>query len=865
MLFSVIGTALILSVVAALTPLFLSSSSSAALFRELDGRCPASIAGTTTLFGSDPLSPPESMGDLIEQNRQVLRRHSTGHPALGEPEVILRGTVVSVATGDQTPPLTGRFLARDFFRDHIELIAGEHGPGVYVDDVLAGHMGVAPGDVFTFTAGSTTSQVEIQAVYAGLYDRLDDPYWCSVEDLLEPNTMGDLPPPPILVDPGYFEDNEEMTSVYAGYGATAGTWEIPVILEGLTVTRARETAEAMAEIDEVVVSEEFGEVFFFQTDPGVHSDLTVVTDRVEALTDALRSSILPLAGVVLIAGAALIAGAGSYWVDRKRIELQYLSAHGAGPGLISVKSVAEFLPAMVVGGALGWGAANLLIAVVGPSASVEPGSRLTSLWVASVVILVGIGAVGLVVASRAKTMLDPRPVRSRRLAWRIPALLVALAGAIWVRLSIGESAVTIGDSQLVGSVDPLVLFFPLFTFVAVVLFVAEMVIRAFPVLKRLGATSHGAYLASRRIVSAPTLVIALIAGAALPVATLVYAASLTRSATSTIDAKGRSFIGADISTPVFGLIDPPGEIADVSTVVIRSDRADLEAVTVDVLAVDGATFANGAFWDEAISGRPLEEILGTLSGGGDEGPLPAYVANGTAVDGVLNTTSGDVEVDIVGELAAFPGVRGSRPLVVVDRQRFVDVVADEDGRITGSRYFMWTNDRTEAEVEAAMAQAGINYAFTVNADTTLDQLKFAAVVWTFDFLEIYAALAGLIAIGGVLLYVDTRQRHRNLSYALARRMGLRRSEHLQAGFIELASLTLLGALAGIFAARLAAGSLYTVLDAVPETPPGPRWVGAIDLSLFAVLIALGVAAVAAVLAQRTADNADTSELLRHGD
>jgi putative ABC transport system permease protein len=360
-------------------------------------------------------------------------------------------------------------------------------------------------------------------------------------------------------------------------------------------------------------------------------------------------------------------------------------------------------------------------------------------------------------------------------------------------------------------------------------------------------------------------VIALIAGAALPVATLVYAASLTRSATSTIDAKGRSFIGADISTPVFALIDPPGGIADVSTVVIRTDRADLEGVTVDVLAIDDATFANGAFWDESLAGRPLEEILDTLSGGGDEGPLPAYVANGTTAGGVLNTTSGDVEVDIVGELPAFPGVRGSRPLVIVDRQRFVDVVADEDGGIRGSRYLMWTSDRTEAEVEAAMAQAGINYAFTVNADTTLDQLKFAAVVWTFDFLEIYAALAGLIAIGGVLLYVDTRQRQRNLSYALARRMGLRRSEHIQAGFIELASLTLLGALAGIFAARVAAGSLYTVLDAVPETPPGPRWVGAIDLSLIAVVIALGVAAVAAILAQRTADNADTSELLRHGD
>jgi hypothetical protein len=38
-----------------------------------------------------------------------------------------------------------------------------------------------------------------------------------------------------------------------------------------------------------------------------------------------------------------------------------------------------------------------------------------------------------------------------------------------------------------------------------------------------------------------------------------------------------------------------------------------------------------------------------------------------------------------------------------------------------------------------------------------------------------------------------------------------------------------------------------------------------DLSILAVLVALGVAALAAALAQRTADRADTSELLRHGD
>jgi putative ABC transport system permease protein len=703
-------------------------------------------------------------------------------------------------------------------------------------------------------------------VYSSLYGDLGDPYWCSVQDELEPNVMGDLPPPPILVDPGYFGDDDDLvTSVYAGYGSAFGVWEIPVILEDITATQALEAVEVLTEIDEVVVAAPIETIFFFPIDPGIHSDLELVTQRVQALTQALASSILPLAGVVLIAATALIGGAGSYWVDRRRTELQYLSAIGAGPVLIAVKAALEFLPAMIFGSAVGWGIANLLIGLVGPSPSVEPGSRIAAIWVTAAALGLGLLSVTLVVGLRARVLLEHRPSRGRRFPLRIPFLLLAAGGAIWVRARIGSSAVTIEENQLVGSVDPLVLFFPLFTFLAVVLLIAEIVIRCFPLLKRVGSESHSWFLASRRVVSAPTLVVALIAGSALPVATLIYAASLTRSATSTIDAKGRSFVGADISTPVFGAIDPPGDLAAVSTVVIKTERADLNGVRVDILAVDTDTFARGAFWDDTHSGIPLDQILETLSGDAVGGPLPAYVANGTVEDGVLRGGAGETPVVIHGEVEAFPGGRASRPLVIVDRQRYVDVVGDEDGRVGGSRFLMWTMGRTEAEVEAEMAEAGIGYAFTVAAATTLDQLKFTAVVWTFDFLEIYAALAGLVAIGGVLLYVDTRQRQRNLSYVLARRMGLERWEHLRAGFIELAGVSTLGALAGILAGGIAARSIYTVLDAVPETPPGPRWIGAMDLSILAVLVALGVAALAAALAQRTADRADTSELLRHGD
>ncbi len=864
-LLSVIGTTAILAVVAALTPLFISSAASAALRRELDGRCPVSFAGTTTLFGTND-TEPSSMIDLMEGNRVFLRDRVPTHPSLGPAELTLRGTVISIPRQGATP-LTGRFLARDNFRDHIELVDGDHGPGAYIDEVLADDLGVGPGNTLQFTAGtSSTQEVTVQAVYSGLYDRTGDDYWCAVEDVLEVNSMGDLPPPPILVDPDFFTDPEVMDSVYAGYGATAGTWEIPVDLDGITVAAAGEAYDTLSAIDEEIRAQAFvGGQFFFQINPGIHTDLATVTERVQALTDALRTSIIPLAAVVLVAAVALIGGAGSYWVDRRRVELQYLSVAGAGPGMISIKAALEFLPAMLIGGALGWGAASLLIRWVGPSPNVESGARVTAVWVTLGTVALGLLAVAVVVAVRCRGLLDHRPAKTRRFPWRIPILIAAAIGAIAVRVTIGDSAVSIAEYQLVGSVNPLVLFFPLFTFLAVVLLVAEVVIRSFPLLKKLGGRSHAAYLATRRIVSAPTLVVALIAGAALPVATLIYAASLTRSATSTIEAKGKSFVGADISTPVYGIIDPPGDIADVSTVVVKTERVSLAGETVDVLAVDRETFPRGAFWDESFSREPIEEILAVLAGDGTGGPLPAFIANGESEGGLLRGQSGEVEVVVVGTIDSFPGGRGSRPLVVVDQERYLEAVADEEGRVRGSRYLMWTSDRTEEEVERAMADAGIGYAFTVAAATTLDQLKFAAVVWTFDFLEIYAALAGLIAIGGVLLYVDTRQRQRNLSYALARRMGLQRAEHLQAGFLELGGLTVLGALSGLLAARIAARSLYNILDAVPESPPGPRWIGALDLSLIVLVIAVAVAGIGAVLAQRTADAADTSELLRHGD
>jgi ABC-type antimicrobial peptide transport system permease subunit len=96
-------------------------------------------------------------------------------------------------------------------------------------------------------------------------------------------------------------------------------------------------------------------------------------------------------------------------------------------------------------------------------------------------------------------------------------------------------------------------------------------------------------------------------------------------------------------------------------------------------------------------------------------------------------------------------------------------------------------------------------------------------------------------------------------------MGLTRREHLRAGLIEIGGLVVAGALVGSLTANLSARTIFRSLDALPATPPSPLWAGTIDLIAILVLLSVGVGWLASGAAQRTADNADVSELLRHGD
>jgi putative ABC transport system permease protein len=849
------GAAAILGLVASSTPLYVSSAAASALERELEGRCPSSYDLAVSSFLP-----------AAEQRRALTDNLVT---RLGSPVLVVEGTVATATLGDRSFPMKPMY--RTGFRQDLEVIDGGEGRGLWVSERLAANLGAGVGDTVTVRSGPERSDLPVVAVVADLNDRRAEPQWCAFESLLEPTAMGDLPTPLVFVDLDVlsFAHYDAAFATYGNVGINE-QWTIPVDIDRMTAAEAEQLVADLPRLEEAyqLAQDEYRagrperETRGFASEqPAIHTDLGVVTGRVVALGRALATSIDPLAGAVLVTALGLMGIAGSYWVDRRRSELRSLAARGVPPWALGVKAGLETLIPIGSGAALGWALARPVVALAGPGGPVEGGAVSGGLVRAGIAAALAVLVVVVVAAGRSRSLLHTAEAGHR--AGIGPLLpLATVATAYWVRSRLGDEAVVVGDRELVGSIDPLVVLYPMLAFAAAALLGGLVVVRLAPWAAR-ASGGPAVHLASRRIACAPLLATVLVVGSAIPVATLVYSATLTRSTTSTIDAKGRSFVGADVAAPVYGFDSVPDAYADRATVVALIDRADFVGQRIDILAIEPDTFTRGAYWDESFSEVPIDQLLARL---GDlvDGVAPAIVANGALGSGIVDARGMELPIDVVGTAEVFPGSRRDRPLVVISREALVSAIEQADRSPGVLRYLLWVSGEEAETVGDVLRSESIGFSYTLPASRTLDLLKFQAVVWTFDFLELYAALAGLIAIGAILLYADTRQRSRNLAYALARRMGLTRADHIRASFLETAIPVISGVALGAATALVTARTVYAALDPVPETPPGPRWVPAIELIVVTAIGALLVAWATSRISQRAADTADTSELLRHG-
>jgi len=213
-----------------------------------------------------------------------------------------------------------------------------------------------------------------------------------------------------------------------------------------------------------------------------------------------------------------------------------------------------------------------------------------------------------------------------------------------------------------------------------------------------------------------------------------------------------------------------------------------------------------------------------------------------------------IPIKVAAKVLAFPGMRAGSPLIVMDRDVLLSL-SDIGLEV------LWAK-APRPEVVSAMRRDGLVVVRSVTTGEVKETPQFLSLSWTFGFLQALGILTGLVALGGAVMYLEARQRSREVSYALSRRMGLGRGAHRRSIGLELGSILVVSLVIGGALSWIAARLVYKKLDPIPSIPPAPLF--RLPLVLLAASFAVVVLAswVGARWVQRAADRAKVAEVMR---
>jgi len=843
-LLAVIGAAAILTCASSSAAWFLSSASSASLQKMAAANCPNFVYPEVTLRGTADVGP--RYADLV-----------TGQFAtagLGQPyrtQVAASATPVSLGIASTQVRL---WYGADALRN-VTPLRSVPGRGVWITTDAAGQLRAGPGDMVTFAGGA---RARVVGVYRNLYEEPVRPYWCRYTNLFLNLAFANQSPPPIAIA----TDAATMTAVLTGDGDLFGdavrvdsSWATPIDGAHLTLTQARTAVAAQDRVAAALRAEYRPDDVVTRVD--ANPNLRDFADQATRIRDGLRGPVFPIALGGTLLALLLVGAAGSYWADRRHAEVRLLASRGVGPaGLAGLAALELTLPA-VVGAVLGLGLAWLLVRQLGPAPELDSWAPKFATVTSLAALVAGIALLAAVAGIRARNTVE-RPIGARR---RWPALVpwelavLAAAGLAYQQLQRGD-AVTVDHN--VAQVNLLLVAFPLLFLAGAAVLLVRLLMLLLPLLRRVSERRGPAlYLAARRVVSAPLVSATVLVAMSLPVGVLVYSGAITQTTAYTLDAKVRVFTGGAVQLISTNLPRDPSALNRVGTTVLRYEDATVQGDRVTILAVDPGTFPRYAFWDDRFAGRPLAALLADIRGPRSGGEVPAVAVRLGPGPHRVELGRRVLTVNVVDTAAVLPGQRVTDPLLLVD----VAALGPVDN--TAKRFTeVWTDD--EAAAQRAMTGQGMQL-FTVSTDAQVRNVaNFLGVTWAFGYLEALAALVGLVAVGGLLLYLETRQRQRVAAYALARRMGLSRRAHFGSLLAELVTLIGAAVCVGAGLALLAVLSVYHRIDLDTYRPPPPL----LTLPLFALalagLAAAAVAVLASAYAHHAAGRANTSEVMRLG-
>ncbi|WP_448625542.1 FtsX-like permease family protein [Geodermatophilus sp. URMC 64] len=849
---AVLVTTAILACAVASAPLFLSSARSAALQEQLAPQC---AEAAWPQIGSVAAAPAGTSPDELADYADSFEWTATGRTsepvlqvtrAVGSGGNAQFGMLVRDPAGE---PLTqpANLFWRPGVTSHVETVQGSDTTGVWLPASYAeaAHAGI--GDTITMSG----TQVAVAGVYTDLFETDPGPYWCDYQRLFLNLASANTPPPALVLA----TDEDTFFRLAAAAGFFSVQEQVRTDARTLSVTDARgllvdqERAQRAALPSDLV-----------QAQP--NERLADAVDRAETIERGLQGPVLPVAIAGGLLALVLVAAAGSFWADRRVDEVRLLAARGVGPAPLAGKAALELALPAVVGTAVGWGASRLLIAGLGPADDLDPAATTTAVWSAVVAFVVGLGCAAAVAGLRARGTaerpLGAAPRWPSLVPWEL-ALLVA-AGWCWVLL---ESRDAIVDDHGVAQVNGLLVAFPLLGIAGAAVLLTRLLTRLLPAVRRVAARrSPAVFLAVNRLAAARLATATLLVAVTLPVAVLGYTATLTSSSQRSLDAKVGVQVGAERAVVTVARLARDAQTAAVGTVVDRykgsATGAGGNRVEVQVLAVDPATFAGTAFWDDTFADESLDDLVAALTGPDTGGRLPVVAAGLPDGDPDLRLGNREVPAEVVATARVLPGRRTADPVVLVAADRLPEISREAGADRTSE---LWTGAPRARAVEAATA-AGATGPRVVEPDDVFTTANFLGITWTFGYLSALAVFVGVIAVGGLLLYLEARSRTRVSGYVMARRLGLSKGAHLRSLVVELAGVALAGLVLGAVLAAVAVAVVYRRLDVDLVRPPTPLldvpWTAIGSTALAAVLVAV----LAAAYAQRAADRADPATVLR---
>jgi len=558
----------------------------------------------------------------------------------------------------------------------------------------------------------------------------------------------------------------------------------------------------------------------------------------------------------------IAAAAGVFLVRRRRAEAAFRYAGGEPVGIFAARSALETALPSLLGGIAGFGLAYALTNAFAPAGSISTGTVFSSLAHAAIVVALGLC---LLISAAAVSFLGLYDSGSRNLGRLrfVPWEALLAAGAVYLLLGIRSGAGISTSSSGAHTPRLAVFVFPLLLVAAA----AGVAARGARVLLRRSArfasrTRAPVYLELRRLAAARGLVVVLVTVAAVSVGSLFYVETLAGSLDQTTLEKAYMATGSDASAIVQDAQVVPRDFPyPVTLVAFANQAASLsDGTQVDVMLVDPASLSRTLHWQSDWGPNPtafLRELALSPSR-----PLPVIVTSDLARQHALELAGLSVPMRQIAVVHAFPFMAQGVPLVITSYRALSSFEArttlyDSLGVLTT---YAWSKG---APTAVGRALASLDPAYPPQTiETFLHDPEVVLATRTFGYMRLIAIASGILAVLGLVLYLQARQRSQAIASVLAQRMGLGRLAQTISLVLELVSLLVFAGLIGGAVAIAAAVPIVHRIDPLPVDPPSPIFVVPTGELALAAGVLLVVAMVAGVVASWLAGRTDVSEALR---